>query len=144
MRRPGLGVVENKDGSFYVPDWCAWMPFSSFNDACKLPTPDQVRRDDLSNLGPAADPQRVAVLRRQWEETERIRWQQDPEQYAEYLYAMEHPDLSAAIGTGSIARGVTRTAAAVDDLFKSSTNWPMYLLLFGGGLLVLSIARNRR
>jgi hypothetical protein len=56
----GLGVVMQPDGGYTVPGWCSWLPFSSFNDACKLPTTAQVRSNDMSNLGGHSDPARVA------------------------------------------------------------------------------------
>lgn len=144
MRRGGLGVVTNPDGSFYVPGWCSWMPFSSFNDSCKLPTPAQVQADQLSNLGPAADPARVEALKRQWAETDAYLWRQNPEQYAEYQFAMDYPTASAAIGTGTVARTVTKTAAAVSEAFNTAGNWPVYLLIGSAALAVLAVGVSRR
>jgi len=113
----GLGVVMNQDGSYYVPDWCSWLPFSSFNDACKLPTPQQVRSNDMSNLGRNSDPARVAILQRQWAETEQTMCRENPEECAAYNFAMDHPTLSAALGTGSTVRAVSD---AVEDLASCS------------------------
>jgi hypothetical protein len=133
----GLGVVVNTDGSYDVPSWCSWLPFSSFNDACKLPTPAQVQANDLANLGPAAA--RVAELQQQWAQTDAMLWSQNPDEYAAYQFAVDNPAISAAIGTGPTARAATQAAAAVTGALD---NWTLYAAAAGAAVLVILLLRR--
>lgn len=120
MRRGrGLSAISNPDGSYTVPGYCSWLPFSSLADACKLPTPEQVAANDLSNVGPAASPALVEQLKQQWAQTDAQACAANPQQCAEYNFALNNPTLSAAIGTGETAQSV---GSVLDALSSSSSS----------------------
>ncbi len=143
----GLGVVVRPDGSYYVPGWCSWLPFSSFNDACKPPTEQEFLNDQMSSVGPAAkaNPVLVAELKEAWKSAEQMMCEEDPASCAELEFARKYPTASAAIGTGTAAQTVVHTAEDAAAAAKKLTEVPMWLWLAGAagvGLLVLSAGRK--
>lgn len=141
----GLGVVMKPEGGYRVPGWCSWLPFSSFNDACAPPTPDQVLSESMSNLGGHANPALIPILQRQWAEADAQQCAENPEACADYLYAVEHPALSATIGP-SAGVAASRAIAAVSDAVENaadgvksalSINWGMVALVGSAAVLAL-------
>lgn len=140
LMRKGLGVVANPDGSYYVPGWCSWLPFSSFNDACAPPTRAQALADQMSNLGPAAksNPALVESLQREWDRTDETMCADDPAGCAEYNFALDYPAFSSAFGVGAQARGAAEFADRVTAL--PAWVWPVGVLV--GGVAALSILKG--
>jgi hypothetical protein len=131
----GLGVVMQPDGGYTVPGWCSWLPFSSFNDACKLPTTAQVRSNDMSNLGGHADPARVATLQQQWAQADAASCAENPELCRQVAYAQENPNASALIGpaAGLAVGGVVDSVTGA----VGSMNWAVIALAVGVGVFAL-------
>lgn len=130
-------TIENLNvGAASYPTWCEWMPFSSWFDACKPAKPSQVLQERLSNLGPAADPAIVTELEQMWAATDQQQCDSHPEECAAYQFALAHPNLSAAIGTGAAAQTVAQAATVL------SSSWILSALLIGG--VVLFVVSQKR
>lgn len=125
----GLGVVVNPNGSYYVPGYCSWLPFSSFADACKPPTHEQFIADQMSSLGPAAkaNPAVVADLNTAWGKVVADQCAANPADCADYETALKYPNLSAAVGTGPIETFEYVKDAAGRALDSVKTNWGLIL-----------------
>lgn len=109
----GLGANIDAHGNITIPSWCSWMPFASFADACKPPTPEQIRQADMSNIGPAASADSVAALQQQWAQTEEQQCQLYPDECAAYQFAITHPTTSAAFGTGAFGQAIGSVASGL-------------------------------
>jgi hypothetical protein len=122
----GLGVVVNPNGSYYVPGYCSWAPFSSFTQACKPPTEAEFLADQMSSVGPAARqvPGLVADLQTTWEGTLESQCVANPQQCAEYKAAIEYPNFSAAFGTGA-ASAVKSVSDSVKNLAGDMSWWAL-------------------
>ena len=140
MLRAGMGVVMNPNGSYYVPGYCSWLPFSSFTDGCKPPTPDQFLSDQYSSLGPAAraNHELTRELQDTWIDVMEEQGRRNPELYEEYKFSLSHPTLSAAFGTGAATR-------AVDKIANLVTSGDALLIgaLAIGGIALAGVVLNR-
>lgn len=146
----GLGAEISASGNISYPSYCSWLPFSSFTDACKLPTPDQILSSDLSNLGPAASPESVAMVKQRWAETYAAECQAHPDDCKAYDFAIANPNISAAIGTGSGAPTTGDLINSAGDALTTLANAASFslssplIVLAGAGLIIYFVTKGRR
>lgn len=135
MLTNGLGSTPTE----FAPSYCSWMPFSSFLEACKLPSQAQVFANDMSNLGGSVDPAVIQQLQQQWARTDAQQCASHPEDCAAYQFAIGHPDLSAFFGTGSPAQ----TVANIADFFGGTGNTSIpWILITGFALAAIWILKR--
>jgi hypothetical protein len=119
-----------------IPSWCSWMPFSSFMNVCKPPTPAQQQQCDMSNIGPAASPASVATLQQTYAQTNQLACQSDPAACQAYQYDITNPSLSAAFGDSPLGQFVGGMFGATDAA-GNPTGIPWWIVLGGIGVLAL-------
>jgi hypothetical protein len=95
-----------------APSWCTWLPFADLSEACRVPTPTEIRACQTQDFGPALTPQSRGQAVQQADVTVEAYCQMHPVECADYQRAITPPPtlqdllLYAALAVGVVSSGL--------------------------------------
>jgi len=100
-QRSGLGAVIGSDGSIAYPQYCNWLPFADFTEACQPATPAQIQamqKAQLSQIA-AVNPDLAAQGLALGDQAVQAYQNTNAADYCAYSAAVNNPTLSQMFGT---------------------------------------------